>query len=362
VIHLSLPKSIEQYYQEAGRAGRDSLPADCLLLWQKKDVGLLTYFINQLTDGAEKERSWQRYHTVRAFVESQKCRHLQICAHFGEKSKFESCDACDICGKTPAWLDEPVEVKRGRTRAAKAGASGSAGSRPSATTAGSSGPGYVGAPQLAIPRDSDYELRAYLREWRRLTAREQGIAAFLVMHDTSLDDMCRVKPSSLTELRNVSGFGERKTELYGQQILEALADFRGGARAEEIGVRTSAPAEQTRKLLEEGRTLPEIAEIRGRQLTSVVTLVADMVERGELEFCPGWVAEANLAKIEEVCNQLGIKQLKPIKEALPDDITYDEIKLVVAHFRSQSPNASPAKQAVQAAKKGRLNTVFSVGK
>src|ERR1700734_272043 len=82
VIHLSLPKSVEQYYQEAGRAGRDGLEADCVLLWQKRDAGLLAHFIQQLEDAGERDRSWKRYHSMRRFVEGNQCRHRQICLHF----------------------------------------------------------------------------------------------------------------------------------------------------------------------------------------------------------------------------------------------------------------------------------------
>src|SRR5207237_1274224 len=125
VIHLSLPKSIEQYYQEAGRAGRDGEPADCVLLWQKRDAGLLAHFIESVTDPAERERAWQRYHAVRRFAESAACRHRQICLHFGETPKWESCGMCDVCSAEPEWLakdaeDEPARRKGGKAMAAAA--------------------------------------------------------------------------------------------------------------------------------------------------------------------------------------------------------------------------------------------------
>jgi ATP-dependent DNA helicase RecQ len=329
VIHLSMPKSIEQYYQEAGRAGRDGAPADCALLWQKRDAGLLAHFVDQLTDPAEKERAWQRYHAVRRFAESGKCRHRQICLHFGETPKWESCGMCDVCGASPEWLAAPDTEEAPRKRKASA-------KEPSISTTPSS-PRVAAAP----PPTSDKlkpvpnELREYMREWRRVVAQRQGVPAYIVLHDTSLDELCRRRPASLAELLRISGIGERKAELYGQQIFAALEKFDAGARVSAPVEKKVSPAEETIRLLSEGRSFEEIAQLRDRQLTTVIGLVADLVEKGKLKFDPRWVDKEKRIIIEEVCARLGLQWLKPLKEAVPPEITFEEIRLVVADLRRE---------------------------
>jgi ATP-dependent DNA helicase RecQ len=322
VIHLSLPKSIEQFYQEAGRAGRDGNPADCILLWQKRDAGLLGHFANQILDQAERDRAWQRYYKIRDFAESGKCRHRQICTHFGETPKWSSCGACDVCGAMPDWLTFVATQQPARKVSRSAPAQ------------------RVAISSAAV----DEELREYLREWRRGIAKEQGLPAYVVMHDSTLDEICRLRPASLSELRRVTGIGERKAELYGNDILLALERYRDGARAAEMQSKIS-PMQETLALLKEGKTLAEIAAARGRQISTVTNTVAMLIEAGEVAFSSDWINPGRLSVIEAACMRLkddGYQRLKPLKDMLPPEITYEEIRLVVARIRRQHPEAGQA--------------------
>jgi ATP-dependent DNA helicase RecQ len=352
VVRLGLPESIEQLYQETGRAGRDGLSADCYLFWQKKDNSLRTYFINQISEEEEKRRAWRRYDQMQAFVAAKDCRQKNICEHFGETAKWGQCGVCDVCVGLPKWMGGLSTSQRKSTRAAGAAfhlpRDARGGTPPNATLRLESAM-FEPAPDVPVNED----LREFLREWRRNTARQKGIAAFIVLHDTTLDALCARQPKSLRELREISGMGEKKCELYGQEILEALESFRQGARAsQEWHARPSNPSQETLELLLKGHTFEEIAQIRGRKVTSVVALVADLVERGATRFQDHWVEAEKRQLIREAAGSKGLDLLKPIKDALPKQITYEEVRLVVAEMRreaaSRRPGTSPSDAAAPA--------------
>jgi len=103
VIHGDLPKSIDGYYQETGRAGRDGKAAHCLLLFNTKDAANIRYFIDKIEDPREKRNASHRLNTMVRFATAAFCRRRSLLNYFGEQYTSRTCDTCDICNQNSAF-------------------------------------------------------------------------------------------------------------------------------------------------------------------------------------------------------------------------------------------------------------------
>jgi ATP-dependent DNA helicase RecQ len=403
VFHYDLPRSLESFYQESGRAGRDGELAKSILFFSIGDLKKIDYFIEQKPDINERRIAQQQLRQVVDYAEGVDCRRKIILRYFGERFSG-NCGKCDNCLNPKPIEDWTIEAQKFLSCVARCREKFGMmyiidvlrGSRKKKIQEyghhllstygigqdksvdewkmlgrsllhqdllGESNDGYrilklnkhsweilrqQREVKIAVnkqvksllgdeynPRQAETEiLFDKLRNLRKQIADLQSVPPYVIFADSSLRLMAQSRPQDLESFARISGVSDRKLQQYGTTFISTIQAF---TQEQQLPIPLPSQSQMlTLQLHQQGLNIIEIAQRRGFAVSTVATHLSELIEMNQPVTLNKLVAPEKQQIIIQAIESIGDNALKPIKEYLGENYSYDEIKLVRGWWRSQT--------------------------